>query len=309
MKSRKVLFGIVIVIVVLWSIIFIIDYARCTNFKEPIFVISGETADDGGSGTYYGLGYRVEIEKNISSEYGLQLVKVEMYMFDKIITGAIADLENIQVEVNNVSNENRASFVGKILEETTKYMIVEPNEDEIERKSSDKIVVNYETDHIDYLYGVGRKVLINYEGYIMETYPAQINTDNILVNGYEEFDILIKESNNPNKTKVLNNKDLYKYNLDYDLYYYGLDEVNISVDNKIISLESALKSGKITLDGIIDKANRDLDSNVISGDTYKDGGTMIYNYDNYTIIKFHSLDGNQDVYIGTTEMKYNVKNN
>lgn len=35
-------------------------------------------------------------------------------------------------------------------------MIVEPNEDEIERKSADKIKINYGTDHIDYLYGIGR---------------------------------------------------------------------------------------------------------------------------------------------------------
>ena len=28
----------------------------------------------------------------------------------------------------------------------------------------------------------------------------------------------------------------------------------------------------------------------------------------YTIIKFHSLNGNQDVYIGVSEMKYDVKN-
>ena len=308
-KVIKILLVAVITILILWSTIFIIDYVRCSNFKDPIFVISGETADDGGSGTYYGLGYKVEIEKNISAEYGLQLIKVEMYIFDKFITGAIADLENVQGEVNNGNNERNASFIGKILEETTKYMIVEPNEDEIERKSSDKIVVNYGTDHIDYLYGVGRKVLINYDGYIMETYPAQINSNNILTEGYEEFEVIVKKSKKVSKAKILNNQDLYKYNSDYNLYYYGLEEVNVSIDNKIVTLESALRSGKITLDGIIAKANRDLESNIIVGDTYNDGGTRIYTYDNYTIIKFHTLDGIQDVYIGTNEMNYNVKNN
>lgn len=67
-----------------------------------------------------------------------------------------------------------SSFVGTILEETTTYMIVEPNEDETERKSADKIKINYGTDYIDYLYGIGRKVVIYYTGYIMESYPAQI---------------------------------------------------------------------------------------------------------------------------------------
>ena len=106
-----------------------------------------------------------------------------MYMFDKFITGAIA---NIHVTVDDTNGTNTQpqihnSFVGTVIEETTRYMIVEPNEDEVERKSSDRIVINYGTDHVDYLYGIGRKVIINYTGYIMETYPAQINTDNIQI--------------------------------------------------------------------------------------------------------------------------------
>lgn len=44
---------------------------------------------------------------------------------------------------------------------------------------------------------------------------------------------------------------------DFNLYYYELDAVNVKVDNKEMSLEEALKSGKLTLQGIIQKANRD----------------------------------------------------
>ena len=184
-KVLKIVISILGVILVLWGLIFTIDYVRCSSFLEPLFVIAGQIADDGGSGIYYGLGYKVKIEKNISAEYGAQLEKVEMYMFDKFITGAIASI-NITVDepTNNgdiTTQQIHNSFVGTVIEETTKYMIVEPNEDEIERKSSDRIVINYGTDHIDYLYGIGRKVIINYTGYIMETYPAQINTDNIQI--------------------------------------------------------------------------------------------------------------------------------
>jgi len=128
-------------------------------------------------------------------------------------------------EENNVQQYN--SFVGTVLEETTTYMIVEPNEDEKERKTADKIQINYGTDHRDYLYGIGRKVIINYTGYIKETYPAQIDTDNILIDGYKEFELSVKESNNKKKIKILNNQELYKNNSDFDLYYYGLDEVNV----------------------------------------------------------------------------------
>lgn len=38
---------------------------------------------------------------------------------------------------------------------------------------------------------------------------------------------------------------------------------------------------------------------------YKEGGSKEYHYDNYTIIKMHSLDGNRDVYIGVPNMNLN----
>ncbi len=201
-------------------------------------------------------------------------------------------------EENNTNIPRKESFVATVLEETTTYMIVEPNEDEQERKSSDKIVINYGTDHIDYLFGIGRKVIINYTGYIKETYPAQIDTDDILINGYEEFELTVKNASNQNKTKIASNQELDPYSTDCDLYYYGLEEVNITIDNKTIPLEEALKTGKMTLDGLIIKANKDIPNPEI----YKDGGSMEYHYDNYTIIKMHKLDGNRDVYIGTKDM-------
>jgi len=204
-------------------------------------------------------------------------------------------------EENNVVNYN--SFVGTVIEETTKYMIVEPNEDEIERKIADRIVINYGTDHLDYLYGKGRKVIIQYTGYVKETYPAQIDTDKILIEGYEEFELSVKKSNDKKKTKILNNQELNKWNSEFDLYYYGLGEVNIFVDNKTMSLEEALRSGKMTIDGLIIKANKDVSKGVIKEARANDGGSVEYYYDTYTIIKCHTLDGNRDVYIGIPKMR------
>lgn len=193
------------------------------------------------------------------------------------------------------------SFVGTVLEETTTYMIVEPNEDEKERKSSDKIQINYATDHKDYLYGIGRKVIIEYNGAIKESYPAQINTDYILTGGYDNFTLTVKKSENTNKRKILNNTELYKNNSDFNLYYYGLDEVNVTIKGQTMSLEKALKSGKITLDGLIIKANKDFPN----ATSYDDGGSVEYHYKDYSIIKVHKLDGNRDVYIGIPSMKLN----
>ena len=181
-------------------------------------------------------------------------------------------------------------------------MIVEPNEDEAERKISDKFVINYGVDHYDYLYGIGSKVLIRYTGNsFIETYPVPITTDNISVDGYDDFKLIVKNSEEPEKRKILNNIELYKYNSNYNFYYYGLDGVNVEVDNEIISLEEALKAGKLTISGIIKKANEDN----VKSNMYKDGGSMIYWYDDYTIIKMHTISGNRDVYIGSKDMTMN----
>ena len=91
-KTLKIIIAIILIILILWGIIFFIDYNRCSNLKMPIFVVAKDTADDGGSGTYYGIGYRVEVEKRISMEYGIQLISTEMYVGDKFVAGAIADL-------------------------------------------------------------------------------------------------------------------------------------------------------------------------------------------------------------------------
>ena len=194
-------------------------------------------------------------------------------------------------------------FVATVLEETTKYMIVEPNEDEEERRTADKIQINYGVDHLDYLYGIGRKVIIKYSGYIKETYPAQIDTNEILIEGFEEFEISVKNSNDKKKTKILNNQELYKNNSDLDLYYYGLEEVNILVDNKTMSLEEALRSGKMTIDGILAKANRNLSDGKIKSISYDDGGTTEWHYEDYNIVKKHTLDGDRDVYILRNDLK------
>lgn len=218
----------------------------------------------------------------------------------------VTTIELLGKEVYNSSNKNEEddnknySFVGTIIEETSSYIMVKPNEDEEEAKFYDKVQINFSEEHTDYLYGVGRKVVINYTGQVLRSNPAQINTDDILVFGYEDFNLEIKESKNIESKKILNNKDLYENNSDYSLYYYGLDEVNITINNKKYSLEEALKSGKITLEGLIIKANKDFPDTI----SYDDGGSKEYHYENYTIIKLNKLfNSNNDVYIGNKNLK------
>lgn len=66
------------------------------------------------------------------------------------------------------------SFVATILECKEKNMIVCPNENEEEYKSSDKFSIEYVGDFN--FCKIGDKVKITYKGMINESYPAQIGT-------------------------------------------------------------------------------------------------------------------------------------
>lgn len=102
-KKLKIVIGIIIGAICLYGIIFTIDYNRCSNMKEPIFAIHKEKNNlSNKTIVYQGLGYKVKVEKNVTKEEDQQITKVEMYMFDQFITGAITDIEN---EENNKENK------------------------------------------------------------------------------------------------------------------------------------------------------------------------------------------------------------
>ena len=448
-KSIKIVIGIFIAIVVIWGIIFAIDYNRCSNMKEPIFAISKQENDLSiKSITYQGLGYRAQVVKNVSNEYGEQITKVEMYMFNKFITGAVAEINNdfsqdkMEDMNKNVSNQFRAI----VLSCNEKTLIVKPLEEKDIKVFSDKVSIGLGNNN-DMIYMEGQELLITYTGDVMDTYPTQIKTtkiqieteyktkiedlpkdynimeaiqdncvvsihnkklynkdeldrfienvnnnrtdfmrcisfttegdmlitdvnfggsnsfrvtfdwtrdewsssedrtykycryktfgkedtengvsyyvdsriegklDKMYITGYEndteivnnyEFNYLLnpKVSDKNEKEKITTDKLDKKY--EYDIYYYGLESVEIEINNEKIDLKEALLTDKITMEQIIEQAEKDSKSGIIGSDMYKEGGSMIYFYDTYTIIKSHSLDGNKDVYIGIPEMRLNM---
>lgn len=86
---KKVLM-VILVLLVIWGIMVFVDSQRAATLRAPIFVIPiGETADDGGSGTYQGLGYTVEVCKYIIAGEKTHISSVKMIMFGQIIGASI----------------------------------------------------------------------------------------------------------------------------------------------------------------------------------------------------------------------------
>jgi len=216
------------------------------------------------------------------------------------------DLETINhIISNNMGNEpEEQSFFGKVVQSDVSYIIVEPNENEEERKSADKISISLGENN-DALYVVGTNVKITYDGNIMESYPAQVKATKIELKSVEEFSLVFYQKTmiQPKQKEVIISKGEMK-ELDYNIYAYeghiaiNLNNDNTSLTQNSMSLRDALLQNKITIEEIIAKANKDIPNAV----SYDDGGSMEYHYENYTIIKCHTLDGNRDVYIGSKDM-------
>ena len=61
-------------------------------FCHPLLLLPTATADDGGSGTYKGLGWRIEIKGNFMPEDELPgITQYEFYLMDELIHAAIRD--------------------------------------------------------------------------------------------------------------------------------------------------------------------------------------------------------------------------
>lgn len=324
-KSVKVIIGIVIALAILWIIIFAIDYNKCANLKMPIFVKSGETADDGGSGTYYGLGYKETNEPNIT--------KIEELPKDYSLMQAVRD--NCVISIHGLKIYNKDEL-------DTFLQNVENNKPDFIRCVSytiegDAIItdVNFEGNSIfsicndltrdeysspadrRYRYGKFTKIIIDEtddgttiylkeatEGELQETIIASYDANAEIINNNEtKFILKIVQSQEKEVEKITTGKLEEKY--DYDIYYYGLESVAIEIDNNEIDLKEALLNNKITMKQIIEQAEEDSRNEIIGSNMYKEGGTMEYYYKEYTIIKSNSLDGNRDVYIGIPEMRLN----
>lgn len=204
-------------------------------------------------------------------------------------------------EKNEGKQENdEHSFYGKIVESHETYIIVEPNEDEEERKSSDKFLINLEKNN-DAIYMVGSNVKITYVGGINESYPAQIGTTKIELKSVDNFTLIFNKEPGKAMHNIIDKKNNTQY--DYNIYSYQ-GTVEIIINNKTYTLEEALKNNKITMEEIIAKANKDFPNAA----SYDDGGSIEYHYENYTIIKFHTLGGNRNVYIGNKDLNINDLN-
>lgn len=90
LQIKKTVIVLIAISIVLWLIMFKIDYDRACMLRKPIFaqVVNGE--DDGGSGEYRGVFYRIYYDGYLDAEYGYTVIETSIYLFNKWVGGAIS---------------------------------------------------------------------------------------------------------------------------------------------------------------------------------------------------------------------------
>ena len=117
--------------------------------------------------------------------------------------------------------------------------------------------------------------------------------DNIKIKKFVDYDFSVTVDSNTKYEKI------FAFNYNDVNYYYGNTDFELSLtENKYKhTIEVALTNELVTFDNILTKA-KDIA-------TSYDGGSKLYQYDNFNIIVCDTIDGNNDVIIGDAEMQIN----
>ena len=92
----------------------------------------------------------------------------------------------------------------------------------------------------------------------------------------------------------------------YSVYFYDIEDVEFEYKGNIFDLKVALMNKQLLIDKVIEQAEDDAKSGKNKKEIYMDGGSIKYKYDKFSIIKYNSLDGNRDIYVGKPNMDINV---
>ena len=82
----------------------------------------------------------------------------------------------------------------------------------------------------------------------------------------------------------------------FDIYTVGM-EFKLKMDGKEYSVKDAISNGILDEDKLLQKLEQDKKDNKSTSEMYKDGGTIIYRYKDYSIVKYNTVDGDEDMYV------------
>lgn len=114
---------------------------------------------------------------------------------------------------------------------------------------------------------------------------------------HQEFELKFEQRQNKEVKEIFSKNTLEDYN--FNIYTYAGD-VTIIKEGKEYDFKQALENKIITIEDILNQGKLDAKYGICEEGYYSDGGSIEYQYPKYTVLKYHSLDGNGDFVIGST---------
>lgn len=147
-------------------------------------------------------------------------------------------------------------------------------------------------NNIEFRIGAGPLIEITSEDELPVICTYSIESSNYQKN----VDMQFSQRKNKDIKKIIDSGSSEDY--DFSVYTYGGDVNFLVEDDMVYTFEKALKEKVVTVDDILEQAKMDKKYGLCEIDSYKDGGTIEYRYKDYTIVKYSTLDGNQDFVVG-----------
>lgn len=206
-KKITIVFAIIFAILLILIVMYLVDRYMMENNKPVVFSTWGydyappvnkyEILEIIDSSDNYSCAQALEkIYEDSENEYYFSTIKSE-FIIVKYKNGGQANIK-VALNIGQISledldrfgikyitkekeNDGVEKFTATVLDAKETYMLVEPDETELERRSADQIVVSFASEDLNKKYETDTKVVIYYSGSIMESYPARINADKIEV--------------------------------------------------------------------------------------------------------------------------------
>lgn len=101
----------------------------------------------------------------------------------------------------------------------------------------------------------------------------------------------VKDQGN-NDVTLISKKDS---KIPFDIFTVGMD-FKLKIDGKEYSFKDAVAQGLLDEKKLFNKLEQDKKDGKSTSEMYKDGGTIIYKYKDYSIVKYNTVDGDEDMY-------------
>ena len=145
-----------------------------------------------------------------------------------------------------------------------------------------------------------------HNGVVAESYPGQINFI---------YEIRLAKGEHPKLTYALSPQigeskktteiTDHNHELGCAIYYYGLEGMEVTVEEQTMSLQHALAVGAVSAEYLLEQAEADAKAGTCQRVVYKDGGSKLYRYEDYALLKMNTLSGDRSLYVGTPDLSPN----